>query len=547
MIRCTALSDTPYGETEAKTFTPRLIRLSAVAISGVIMTILDTTIVNVAIHTLGRDFHASVATIQWVATGYLLALSLVIPLSGWAIERFGVRRLWFGALVLFVAGSVLSGAAWSAGSLIFFRILQGAAGGIIMPVAQTMLAREAGPSRMGRVMSVIAVPALLGPVLGPVIGGAIVDGISWRWIFYVNVPVGIVALLAAWRWLGEDAEHGSDAPIDAVGIALLSPGLAGFVYGLSEAGNVGFGAPRVLIACIAGLALIAAFVVHALRRRNPLIDVRLFTDRTFAAAGGTTLVFVGTLFAGMLLFPLYEQGRARTERPRRRAPARPSGPGGDGRHADRRQARRRHRPARDGALRPCLRGTRHDRVHPARPPHQPGAAGPVGHPARDRHGPGLPVPARLGLPHAHPGRHPEGEHDDQHPPARRRRDRHRRLRRHLAERHRRRARRDRVRHHVLVGARPDRVDGDPGHAAADRAGAGRGSSRSRGRARPGLGRNAPERQRRRRVGRTAGMFHSSRKVRGSIDPQSLHSPGALPLVAAVHRGHDPAPKEPVPL
>ena len=302
------VSDTPYGETEAKTFTPRLIRLSAVAISGVIMTILDTTIVNVAIHTLGRDFHASVATIQWVATGYLLALSLVIPLSGWAIERFGVRRLWFGALVLFVAGSVLSGAAWSAGSLIFFRILQGAAGGIIMPVAQTMLAREAGPSRMGRVMSVIAVPALLGPVLGPVIGGAIIDGISWRWIFYVNVPVGIVALLAAWRWLGEDAEHRSDAPIDAVGIALLSPGLAGFVYGLSEAGNVGFGAPRVLIACIAGLALIAAFVVHALRRRSPLIDVRLFADRTFAAAGGTTLVFVGTLFAGMLLFPLYEQG-----------------------------------------------------------------------------------------------------------------------------------------------------------------------------------------------------------------------------------------------
>jgi EmrB/QacA subfamily drug resistance transporter len=302
------VSDTAYGEIRAKTFTPRLVRLSAVVISGVIMTILDTTIVNVAIHTLGRDFHASVATIQWVATGYLLALSLVIPLSGWAIERFGVRRLWFGALVLFVAGSVLSGAAWSAGSLIFFRILQGAAGGIIMPVGQTMLAREAGPSRMGRVMSVIAVPALLGPVLGPVIGGAIIDGISWRWIFYVNVPVGIVALLAAWRWLGDDAEHRSDAPIDAVGIALLSPGLAGFVYGLSEAGNVGFGAPRVLIACIAGLALIAAFVVHALRRRrHPLIDVRLFADRTFAAAGGTTLVFVGTLFAGMLLFPLYEQ------------------------------------------------------------------------------------------------------------------------------------------------------------------------------------------------------------------------------------------------
>ena len=285
------VSDTAYGETRAKTFTPRLIRLSAVVISGVIMTILDTTIVNVAIHTLGRDFDVSVATIQWVATAYLLALALVIPLSGWAIERFGVRRLWFGSLVLFLVGSVLSGAAWSAESLIVFRVLQGAAGGIMMPVGQTMLAREAGPSRMGRVMS-----------------GAIVDGLSWRWIFYVNIPVGIGALLAAWRWLGPDTEHRSDTPLDAVGIALLSPGLAAFVYGLSEAGNVGFGAPRVLIASIAGLALIGAFVVHALRKRNPLVDVRLFADRTFAAAGGTTLVFVGTLFAAMFLFPLYEQG-----------------------------------------------------------------------------------------------------------------------------------------------------------------------------------------------------------------------------------------------
>jgi len=305
------VSDTAYGNAsvppKAPTFTPALIRLSAVVILGVTMTILDTTIVNVAIRTLGRDFHASVATIQWVATAYLLALSLVIPLSGWAVERFGVRRLWFGSLILFIAGSVLSGAAWSAGSLIAFRILQGAAAGMMMPVGQTMLARAAGPTRMGRVMSVIAVPALLGPVLGPVIGGAIIDGLSWRWIFYVNVPVGVVALLAAWRWLGSDDSERSDTPIDRVGIALLSPGLAAFVYGLSEAGNVGFGAPRVLVAIIGGAALIAAFVVHALRSRHPLLDVRLFADRTFAAAAGTTFALVATLFAAMFLFPLYEQ------------------------------------------------------------------------------------------------------------------------------------------------------------------------------------------------------------------------------------------------
>jgi EmrB/QacA subfamily drug resistance transporter len=298
------MSDTAYG---TPTFTPQLKRLSAVVILGTVMTILDTTIVNVAIETLGKDFNASVATIQWVSTGYLLALSLVIPITGWAVERFGQRRLWFGSLIAFVAGSVLAGAAWSAGSLIFFRLIQGFAGGVIMPVGQTMLAREAGPQRMGRVMSVIAVPALLGPVLGPVIGGALIDGTSWRWIFYVNLPVGAVALAAAWRWLGPDESERSDAPIDAVGVALLSPGLAAFLYGLSEAGIAGVGSTQTVVGTLAGVVLMAAFAWHALRTEHPLIDLRLFADRTFAAAGSTTFLVVAALFGGMFLFPLYEQ------------------------------------------------------------------------------------------------------------------------------------------------------------------------------------------------------------------------------------------------
>ena len=147
---------------------------------------------------------------------------------------------------------MLSGAAWSAGSLIAFRIVQGIGGGIILPVGQTMLARAAGPQRMGRVMSVVAVPALLGPVLGPVIGGLLIDAISWRWIFYVNVPIGIVALLAAWRWLEPDPHRRPDAPIDAVGVALLSPGLAAFIYGISAAGSAGLGSTQAVAGMVAG-------------------------------------------------------------------------------------------------------------------------------------------------------------------------------------------------------------------------------------------------------------------------------------------------------
>ncbi len=296
------MDDTAYGEID-----PALKRLSAVVLLGAVMTILDTTIVAVAITTLGRDFDVSVATIQWVATGYLLALSMVIPLTGWAVERFGARTLWFAALVLFLGGSVLSGAAWSAGSLIAFRIVQGIGGGIILPVGQTMLARAAGPQRMGRVMSVVAVPALLGPVLGPVIGGLIIDAISWRWIFYVNVPVGAIALLAALRWLEPDPHRRPDAPIDAVGVALLSPGLAAFVYGVSEAGSVGLGSTQAVAGMVAGVLLIVAFVLHALRARHPLLDMRLFVDRTFSAASGAMFLFAATMFAVMILFPLYEQ------------------------------------------------------------------------------------------------------------------------------------------------------------------------------------------------------------------------------------------------
>src|SRR3954464_824319 len=159
---------------------------------GVIMSILDTTIVNVALETLSRELDASLNTIQWVSTGYMLALAVVIPLTGWMSERFGSKKVWMVSVALFGLGAALCGLAWAAGSLIFFRVLQGFGGGMIMPVGMSVLAQTAGPHRIGRVMAVIGVPTLLGPIFGPVIGGLIVDSVSWRWIFFVNMPVGLL-------------------------------------------------------------------------------------------------------------------------------------------------------------------------------------------------------------------------------------------------------------------------------------------------------------------------------------------------------------------
>jgi EmrB/QacA subfamily drug resistance transporter len=281
--------------------------LGGVIVAGSITAILDATIVNVAIPTLGREFDASISTIQWVMTAYLLAFAGVIPLSGWVSGRFGAKRVWIGSLVAFVAGSALAGSAWSIEALIAFRVLQGLGGGLLMPVGQTILARAAGPQRMGRVMSVVGVPMLLAPIFGPVIGGAIVDQVSWRWIFFVNVPIGICAIVLAWGLLPR-TEGRDGGRLDVRGLALLSPGIAFFVYGLAEAGTMGGFGGRALAGIVIGLALVAAFTVHALHRGpRALLDLSLLARRGFAAAAATNLLLGIALFGALILLPLYFQ------------------------------------------------------------------------------------------------------------------------------------------------------------------------------------------------------------------------------------------------
>jgi EmrB/QacA subfamily drug resistance transporter len=276
-----------------------------VVVIGALMSVLDTTIVNVAIATLARDFHTSLPTIQWVSTAYMLALAAVIPLTGWAMDRFGAKTMWIFSLAFFVAGSALSGAAWSAESLIAFRVIQGIGGGMIMPIGQSMLASAAGPRRVGRVMAIMGVPALLGPVLGPVLGGFLVDQASWRWIFYVNVPIGIVGLILSARLLPGDESRGTQ-PLDGIGLVLLSPGLALLVYGLAQAG-VGGASTDVWLPIGLGCGFIVAFVFRSLRAPVPLLDVRLMKNKPFLGSALLGFGFSASLFGAMLLLPLYFQ------------------------------------------------------------------------------------------------------------------------------------------------------------------------------------------------------------------------------------------------
>jgi EmrB/QacA subfamily drug resistance transporter len=285
-----------------------IIVVALVVVIGAVMSILDTTIVNVALATLGHDLHAPLSTIQWVATGYLVALAMVIPMTGWASERFGAKRLWMIVVGLFVAGSALSGLAWSAGSLIFFRVLQGLGGGMIMPAGMTILAQAAGPQRIGRVMSVVGAPMLLGPILGPVLGGLILQNLSWRWIFYVNLPIGALALGLAWKLLPRSEPQPGER-LDVMGLALLSPGLAAIVFGLSETsshGGIGYAGAWAPI--LAGVAFVIAFVFHALHtKERPLLDLTLFRAPGFAAAAVTVLLVGAALFGSLIVLPLYLQ------------------------------------------------------------------------------------------------------------------------------------------------------------------------------------------------------------------------------------------------
>jgi EmrB/QacA subfamily drug resistance transporter len=301
-------SELDIGPAASDHIEPYIWKIAGVVILGMIMSILDTTIVNVALRTLGHDLHSSLAQIQWVITGYLLSLAAVIPITGWAARRFGAKQVYLTSLVLFTVGSALCAIATSTTELVLFRVLQGAGGGMIMPIAQLIMAQVAGPKRMGRVMGVVAMPAMLGPILGPVVGGTILESLHWSWIFLVNVPIGFIAFFLGWRTIPH-TESGKAGRLDVVGLALLSTASTAVVYGLAQLGtpNTSLTAPVVVLPVVAALALTGVFCWHALRVERPLLDIRLYANRVFAAASFTTFALGAALFGAMILVPLYYQ------------------------------------------------------------------------------------------------------------------------------------------------------------------------------------------------------------------------------------------------
>ena len=281
--------------------------IAMVVVLGSIMTVLDMTIVNVALNRLSEDLHAPMATIQWVATGYTLALATAIPITPWVVGRFGAKRAYLISIAVFTVGSVLAGLAWDIGSLIGFRVVQGLGGGMITPVGMTVIIRAAERARMGRAMSVLGIPVLIGPLAGPILGGWLTDSFSWRWIFFINIPLGALALVLAARTFGRDVPL-PGIRLDVAGLLMLSPGLASVLFGLAGvAEGDGFGSLRVLAPVVAGAILILAFVARALTTARPLIDLRLAARRPIATAAAMLALFTCAYFGSLLLLPLYFQ------------------------------------------------------------------------------------------------------------------------------------------------------------------------------------------------------------------------------------------------
>jgi EmrB/QacA subfamily drug resistance transporter len=281
------------------------VAVSVVYVAAMFMTIMDTTIVNVALPTIARDFHSSPASVAATVIAFLVSLAVFIPASSWLGDRLGARRVLLGAIVVFSVASALCGVAGSLGELVAFRVLQGVGGGLMTPVGLAMLFRVFPPAERVRASSILVVPTALAPALGPVIGGLFVTDLSWRWVFYVNVPIGAVAVIFGLVFLA-DQRPPTVARFDLPGFVVSGLGFGLLMYGVSEGPNIGWASARVLVGIVAGAVLLLAMVIIELRSSHPLLDLRLFGDRLFRSTALVmtlgSIAFLGVLYLLALFF-----------------------------------------------------------------------------------------------------------------------------------------------------------------------------------------------------------------------------------------------------
>lgn len=280
--------------------------VSAVYVAALFLSILDVTIVNVAIPTIGRDFHTSAASVDVVVIGFLVSLAVFIPASGWIGDRFGAKRTLLVAIAVFTGASALCGLATSLGELVVFRVIQGVGGGMLTPVGMAMLYRTFPPAERVRVAGLLMIPTALAPALGPVVGGLLVTDLSWRWVFYVNLPIGVAALLFGLVFVVEQREA-VPGRFDRYGFLLAGAGLGALMYGVSEGPSKGWTSVPVVVSVVAGLVLLSAMVRVEMSVDQPMVNLRLLGDRLFRANNVLVVLTMTGFFGVLYLVPLYYQ------------------------------------------------------------------------------------------------------------------------------------------------------------------------------------------------------------------------------------------------
>jgi len=295
--------------TEEDKIDPKLLRTAVIMVFGLVAPALNATIVNIAIGTIIVEFNSTISVVQWITTGYILVMGIAVPISAWLVNRFSGKSVYLTSLVIFLTGSVFAAFSWNIEVLIFSRILQGLGAGILIPTLSTVLVRYTGNAKLGRLMAIVSIPALIIPILGPVLGGLIVNKLPWQWIFYINIPICIAAVILAVKYLDKEEPVNKNQPLDVIGTLLLSSFFSILVIGISKLRTAhGLGNISALTPLLIGLALFIAYIVYALNAKiEPVLDVHFFRLRNFSSSSVLMLVSGGILTGTLFILPLFYQ------------------------------------------------------------------------------------------------------------------------------------------------------------------------------------------------------------------------------------------------